>query len=250
MTVFFVVVLIGLVILAIALLVGSDSPDPDGGIGAAIALVPICLIGFVVLVMLAFENFLVFLIVFAVIAAIGGLFFFFISKIFSAREESETDEEREERAQDAIRSAQEMTESFVRELVNEVLASRRYYISVLVENSVVVSRSNDSEEIRGALGKNEVDILKVIRSDQSAGGSDNFVGEVHIDYTVAVGSEEDPFCYWPVEVTCCSDHDWLLRVVSDLFSAHSGGNEAFLLDGSGNQFGIRRELNFQDGSDR
>lgn len=242
MTVFLVACVLSLAILAITVFARRRRPNAD-------AFAPIFYVWLVAFLMWAF-GVLVVLIVLAVIAAIGGLFFFFISKIFSAREESETDEEREERAQDAIRSAQEMTESFVRELVNEVLAFQRYYISVLVDDSVVVSRSNDSEEIRGALGKNEVEILKVIRSDQSAGGSDNFVGEVHIDYTVAVGSEEDPFCYWPVEVTCCSDHDWLLRVVSDLFSAHSGGNEAFLLDGSGNQFGIRRELNFQDGSDR
>ena len=200
MTVFLVVVLIGLVILAIALLVGSDSPDPDGGIGAAIALVPICLIGFVVLVMLAFEDFLVFLIVFAVIAAIGGLFLYFVSLIGSAPPSLD---EREESLERTIG----WTESFVDQLIDEVL-SRGYYISVLVENSgdlpgyqgngMVVSRSNDSAEIRRALGKNEREDLRVTKDPESDGGPDDLVGEIYLAYLATDDHDSKPHIEWTI----------------------------------------------------
>ena len=117
MTVFLVVALIGLAILAIALFFREDS--------AANAFVPICLIWFVAFVMLAFENFLVFLIVFAIIAAIGGgLFYLFASA--SMTPPSVADQ------QDHLTSL--YPEDFVDHLVDEVLG-RGYYISVLVENS-------------------------------------------------------------------------------------------------------------------
>jgi len=56
---------------------------------------------------------------------------------------------------------------------------------------MVVSRSNDSEEIRGALGKNEYEILRVTKGRESAGGLDDLLGEIYLNYSSI--DPRDPF---------------------------------------------------------
>jgi hypothetical protein len=185
MTVFLVACVLSLAILAITVFARRRRPNAD-------AFAPIFYVWLVAFLMLAF-GVLVVLIVLAVIAAIGGgLFYLFASA--SMTPPSVADQ------QDHLASL--YPEDFVDQLVDEVL-SRGYYISVLVENSgdlpdyqgngMVVSRSNDSEEIRRALGKNEREILRVIKGPESAGGLDDLLGEISLNYSSIDPNEPFPY---------------------------------------------------------
>lgn len=228
MTVFLVACVLSLAILAITVFARRRRPNAD-------ALAPIFYVWLVAFLMWVF-GVLVVLIVLAVIAAIGGVVLHLAA---SAEMDTRSVAEVEEEYLLHVKAAQDDASSFVEALINQILDSRRYYISVLVENSgrfpefqgngMVVSRSNDSEEIRGALGKNEVEILRVIRSDPSAGGSDNFVGEVHISYDEAY--DERP-AWW---VDTHTDDGWFEELVEGLVFFHSDGCDTGKFDGSGNE---------------